>query len=401
MTFIDIAIRVANRTNKNITDAVTKARLYGHINDESKMAWDDYHWSFKWREYPIALVKDLATALTPASTATATPTASGSSPASGSRTVTLSTNALPDTTTHVGAFIRFLSDSIQNWYRITSIQSTSSFTIDPPYQIQPNTTQVSGTPVTGLSYEIKKLDYILPTEITDLGTANISYMGLPVAITSATGMALITQPPLYRGIPQTCSFMDSDFTGTTYSAGTITNTINTNTLTGTSTSWLSNVQQGDTLTITGDTYTNSANQTIKNKYTVYKVLSDTSLVTYQNFQVTNSSATNYTISRLFSRQMRVLPSADNPYTLYLRALRTHPDLVNDNDENDLTRRYPDAVIEGAVRRELGSSPDMREGQQYTFMSEGWRKARAADDAGSNKMNSVPIFNPRASGIRIL
>lgn len=399
MTLIDLAIRVANRTNKAITDSTAKARIVGHINDEAKMAWEDYHWSFRWREYPVALVKDLATALTPASTATVTPTGPGT-PVTGSRTVTLSTAALPDTTTHVGAFIRFLSDSIQNWYRITSVQSTSSFTIDPPYQLQP-TGQTAGVSIPNLSYEIKKLDYIIPTEMTDLGTANISYMGLPINIVSTTGMALVTQPPLYRGIPQTASFIDSDGVGSTYSTGTITNTINTNTLTGSGTSWLSNVFPGDRITITGDTFTNSAGQTISYTYTVYKVVSDTSIITYQNFQKTNSSATNYISTRIMGRQMRVLPSADNPYTVYMKAVRLYPQLINDNDENDLTLRYPDAVIEGAVRRELASSPDMREQLTAQMSMEAWRKAQAADDAGSNKSNSVPVWNARAAGIRIL
>lgn len=355
MTLLEAATRVARRSNKNINDTTTKARIIGHINDVCKPVWNEFPWTFRWREYALVTYPDVTSG-----TMTAT---------NGSRTLTAS--GTPFASVYEGGWIRFPQESIQNWYKIKKINSTSEALLDPPYQ---------GTTASGKEYELKKIDYSLPTEVWDMASINITYQRRPLSLISRSSMDAHQSPVLYKGPPRGTIY-GSDDLETTYTTGTVTGTIDTITLTGTTTAWLENVEPGDSITI-GD-YT----------YIIHSVESDTSIKLYNHLKVAASGAT-YSISRQFIREIRLEPSADDNYTLFVRGLRTFANLVHDDDTNELLYRYPSYVIDHAVELELFSSPDNRDRQALQKALMNWDKAHAEDRSMTITNNTRPIFTGR-------
>jgi hypothetical protein len=345
-TLSELITRVSNRCNKTAsTGSEAKTRITNWINLVCQEQWESYEWSFRTREYPIVL-----TAGTTSGTVTV---------ANGSQTVTASGTPFLSTV-HKGAFIRFTADAVNQWYRVQNVVSTSVLTIEPPYQ---------GSQTSGAMYELKRVDYILPADIQEIraityGTLN----NCPIILVS--GLELMD---LRIGTPDVAYLSTPDFRGSSYTC-TLSASINSHTVTGSGSAFLTNVQPGDTLT--DGVYT----------YVVYSVDTDTSLtlVNYTRAAIVSGS---YTFTRELSRTLRIVPSSDDEYVVYVRGLRKYAPLVNDLDKNEMTGRFPMAIVESAVRLELASSPDSREGQAFQISEELWRKARAEDQTLSPR---IPI-----------
>lgn len=350
--------RVVARLNKNANDTTVSNRIKAHINDACQEKWHGYAWSFRYREYPL-----VTTAQVTSGTMTAT---------NGSPTVTAS--GTPFVAAHTGAWIRFTADEIDVWYRVQTVNSSSSITIEPAYQ---------GTSGSGKAYQLCKTDYLLPSELTDLGSLSIQYNGYPVKPEAVRMMDGWDSPPLTVGAPCRIGILNQDVVKASYTTGTISGTISTNVVTGLGTAWLSNVVPGDVLLIDGDT----------NLYYVYKVDSDTQITLY-NYLTATAAADTYTISRQFGRVLRVWPCPDRAYVGFVKGLREYTPLVNGTDTNELLHRYPSAVIEAAVWREAGSSPDPREDPYYQKAEFMWARAQGEDEALLPQNNYNPIFNPR-------
>lgn len=351
MTLSELVTRVANRTNKNPSDTATKTRLIAHVNNVCRSVWNGFEWSFRFTEYPIALTADVTSGTMTATNASKTVTASGT----------------PfDTTLHKGAFIRFTGDSPTAFYRVQNVVSTSVVTIEPAYQ---------GATGSGKAYELKKVDYILPPECLDYQSFYTSGMNRPRQFTSGLG-----DIDMGVGTPQRGYLSKPDFKGSTYSA-TLSASSGSRTITGAASSFLTNVMPGDTLT--DGTYT----------YTVYSIETDTSLTLY-NYTKQAIASGSYTFTRQFSRAARFLPSANNSYVFYVTGLRQYAPLVHDNDVNELTQFYPEAIEESAVRLEMGSSPDSREGQQLAIQDAWWADAKARDRKLTPRSTEVPILSLR-------
>jgi hypothetical protein len=357
VTLLEALTRIASRTNKDISNTTVKARLLGHLNDACQEKWDGFEWSFRWRDYPLVLTADVTSGTMTATNGSSTVTASGTPFVTG---------------VHENGWIRFTEDSVSTWYRVHSVDSTATITIEPAYQ---------GTTGANKLYELKRTDYRLPTELADVGAINITSQGKPLGVSTLGSLDLNYQPDLKRGYPTMAALFDTDFKGATYSTGTVSGSINTRSITGSGTSWRSNVSPGDTMTFASV------------KYTVYRVESDTSITLYQNLQATVSGA-SYTSVRQFGRILRLTPSADQAYVVFVRGLRRYAPLVNDNDINDFLNRYPAAVIEAAVWRELGSSPDPREASNYMKSEQMWNNAIAEDRKLTARKNQAPIWSPR-------
>lgn len=355
--------RVANRLNKNVNDTTVTTRLKNHLNDAMQEKWLGYSWSFRWHEYPLVLSPQV-TDTSSSSTLTAT---------NGSQSVT-STGTPFISVTHVGAWLRFMGDTYQSWYRIVAVNSTSSVTIEPAYQ---------GTSGSLKTFQLCKTDYNLPTELSNLGYVKITYNGLPLKIQHQVQLDGFFQPPLSVGPPYAAALLSQDFTSTTYTTGTVTGTINTNTLTGSSTAWLANIQPGDEIVISGDTTT----------YRVQSVQSDTSLTLYNKLAAAAAGAT-YTMTRQFTNLMRVQPCPDQAYVCFLRGLRGYSPLTNDADTNELLMRFPFAVIEAAVWREASSSPDQRENALFQKSEMMWQEAQSQDTEILPQVNYAPIWDSR-------
>lgn len=359
LTLTTAISRVAARLNKNANDTTVAARIKNHINDACLEKWHAYPWSFRWREYPLVL-----SARVTSGTLTAT---------NGSQTVTASGTPF-DTTLHKGAWIRFTGDTLQAVYRIINVVSTSSVTIEPAYQ---------GTTGSSKAYELCKIDYLLPTDLSDVGRITVTYSGLNLPVRHQMTMSDYYQFPAGVGSPDSVTVFRQSQTLSTYTTGTLSGTVSTTAITGVGTAWLSNVTPGDELVISGDT----------NTYKVLSVESDTAMTLYNNLSATATGA-SYTISRQYGKLLRVTPVPDNPYVLFVKGLRAYAPLVNNSDTNELLVRWPHAVIESACSREAGSSPDPREDSIYMKSEKLWQIAEDEDEALIPYTNYTPIFDPR-------
>lgn len=359
LIFTQAVTRVCNRLNKNSSDTSVTARIKNHINDLCQEKWNGFAWSFRWREYPLVLSAQVTSG-----TMTAT---------NGSRTVTASGTPF-DTSLHKGAWIRFTGDTLQAFYRVITVVSTSQITIEPAYQ---------GTTGSGKAYQLCKTEYLLPTEVGDLGRVKVTYNGMPLNIENHMQTDGYYQPPISIGPPYSVAMYNQDQTYTTYTTGTVTGTSGTLTLTGSGTSWLTNLQPGDEIVINGDT----------NTYIVNSIDSDTQVTLY-NFLGSSPSGATYTASRQFGKVLRVQPCPDNAYVCFVKGLRTYSPLVNNSDTNELLIRYPTAVIEGAIWREAGSSPDPREDSYFQRAEFLWQTAQGEDERILPETNYNPIWNAR-------
>lgn len=362
LTLTNLVTRVANRLNKNANDSIVATRIKNHINDTCLEKWNSYAWSFRYRDYPLVLSPVVTTG-----TVTAT---------NGSQTVTASGTPF-STTTHVGAWIQFTEDSTQAVYRVQAVASTSSLTIEPAYQ---------GTTGSGKSYRLCVTDYLLPSEVLDTASLSVSYNGRPLSMSHQLTTNEYLAPVLTSGTPTSVTVFNRRITSSSYSTGTVSGTINTSTLTGVGTAWLTNVMPGDEITISGDT----------NIYKVYAVNSDTSLTLY-NLLVSAASGAAYSTSRQFGKVLRITPCSDTSYVCYVKGLRAYTPLLNNSDVNELLYRYPHAVVEGAVWREAGSSPDPREDGLYMRSEKLWMDAMSEDEQLFPMRNNQPIWDSRQQG----
>jgi hypothetical protein len=358
-TLTQAVSRVASRLNKNANDTAVYTRIKNHINDTCLEKWDGYAWSFRFRDFPLVLTAEVTSG-----TMTAT---------NGSQTVTASGTPF-DSSVHRGQWITFTGDTVQSWYRIVTVNSTSSVTIQPAYQ---------GTSGGSKLYRLATTDYILATEITDVGSLTVTYNGVPLRVRHQNNILNTFQQSMATGTPQIVTVLNQDQRGSSYSTGTVSGTINTPTLTGVGTTWLSNIQPGDEIVITGDT----------NTYRVFNVDSDTSITLYNNLAIAPSAAA-YTATRQFGKVLRLDPSPDKAYVCFIKGLRAYSPLVNTADTNEMLVRYPFAVIEGAIWREAGASPDPREDSLYMKSEKMWMTAQGEDEALFGQQNNTPIYDPR-------
>lgn len=359
MNLLDAVTRVCDdcKLDPNRTD--TTARVKRELNRCCSEIWDGYHWTFRWRDYRIVTDTDYTTG-----TVTAT---------NGSRTITGAGATF--SSSHVNWHIYFPGDSVQNWYKIRAYTSSSQLELDVSYQ---------GTSGSLKTYVLRHFDYVLPTEITDFGSLKVSSYNKPMTVFEASSLDLLEATPISSGSPSAIAIYSSDSAPTVYSTGTLSGTIDTLTVTGSGTSWLSNIYPGDRLTI--GSY----------DYTIRSVDSDTQLSLYNYQQVTSAALTTYTITRQFGRIGRIMwPSVYN-YTIEVRALRKYANLVNDNDTNELLYRYPNTVLTKVSSLELKGQSDQRRQQLEAEAQFYIAQAQAQDELLTNKEAVVPIFSYRQS-----
>lgn len=364
MTLTQFITRVCNRTNKNPSDTTVTARIKGHVNNVGQEKWDGFPWSFRKREHALVLTADVTDT---SSNCTLTAT-------NGNRAVTASGTPFVSGT-HENCWLRFRNDADLAWYRVLSVNSTSQVTIDPAYQ---------GTTGSLKTFELKKTDYLLPTELSELHEVNVTFLNRDIDIVSKRDLESAGFPPLdARSAPTRAAILNDDFTGSVYSTGTVSGAINTRTLTGSGSTWLGNVSPGDEVVINGDT----------NTYKVFSVDSNTQITLYNNLVVAASGAT-YTATRQFGRYLRIYPSPDKAYVLFVTGFRKWANLVNNADVNEFLHRCASALEESCVSLEQGSSPDAREDSAFQKAEIKWQDAQAQDEKLTPRRNVRPIWNLR-------
>lgn len=362
MNLLDTIQRVADDSNIRSSISDVRDRVVREINRVCEEIWNGFRWSFRWRNYRIVTDVDVTTGTVTLS--------------NGSRTI--SGVGTPFSSSQVGWHIYFPGDSVLNWYKIRAFTSSTQLEMDVPY---------TGTSGSLKTYILRHFDYVLPTEPWDLGSVTVTADRRVIDILEPYSMDLSAPVPISKGYVSAVSIFSSDSAITTYSTGSVSGTINTNTLTGSGTSWLSNIYPGDTVTI--GSYS----------YRVRTVDSDTQISLYNAQQVTSAAAT-YTITRQFGRIMRIFWPSAYAYTLDIRALRIYQPLVNNNDTNELLYRCSNAIILKTSALELQRQPDNRSAELDKKAEFAITKARAEDDALTIKNQIAPIYSYRhRSGTR--
>lgn len=356
MTLSEIIVAAGERINKPVSNSDVKSRFIRHTNTIREFAWDKFDWSFKKRGWAIRTYPQV--------------TSGTCSVSNGSNSVTFSASVL--SSPYVGGYFRVNGSVPESWYKIVA-QGGTTATLEIPYQ---------GTTNTLATYEVRKLDYILPSEST--GSVQMTdSMSAPIRV-----LSYLTRPTLIAdsvGRPCSAVVWSSDSIGTTYTTGTISGSVDTRTITGSGTSWLTNVTPGDQLEII------VANSTYK--YNVRSVESDTSLTLYQFLRVAISAGTSYTARNQFGRIVRFQPSPNDEYVIPIYGARHIYPLAHDNDTDELLSYHSSALIEGIIGLEQGASPDNRENPQMAkFFSMLGTKA-GTDYRDSGAVNPAPISIP--------
>lgn len=356
MNLSDLITRVADDSNTRSSISSIGDRLTREINRVCEEIWNGFRWSFRWKNYRIVTDTDVTSG-----TVTAT---------NGSRTVTGAGTGF--SSSQATWHIYFPGDSILNWYKVRSVTSSSQIELDVPY------TGVTGS---SKSYILRHFDYVLPTEPWDLGAVVVTADNRVIPILEPYSIEVIGPIPISNGCVDAVAIYSSDYAPTTYSTGTVSGTLNTNTLTGVGTSWLSNIYPGDTVVI--GSYT----------YRVRSVDSDTQISLYNAQQVT-SSAVTYTITRQFGRIMRIMWPSTYAYTLDIRALRIYQPLVNNSDTNELLYRCSNAISLKVSALELKRQNDQRSQILERDAEFALQKARAEDDSLTVREQVAPIHSYR-------
>lgn len=356
MTLSEIITVAGGRTNKPVTVSDVKTRFISHVNTIREFSWDKFDWSFKRRGYSIRTYDQISSGT--------------ASVVNGSNTATLSSSLL--SSPYVGAYFRVSAGVPASWYRVVA-QGGTTLVLDVPYQGATNTVAL---------YEVRKLDYLVPSEING---ALIMTDSLSNEIFVDSVMTRPTLIPDSRGRPNRAVVWSDDPIGTTYTTGTISGSVDTRIITGSGTSWLSNVVPGDQLEVVVSSVTY--------KYNVRSVESDTSITLYQFLRIAISASTSYTIRNQFGRIVRFSPNADDEYVVSLYGQRHIYPLAHDNDIDELLAYHSSALVEGIIGLEQGASPDNRENPQMAKFLAMLATKSGSDVRASGVSNPAPISIP--------
>lgn len=207
------------------------------------------------------------------------------------------------------------------YYKIASVTNGTTLILTQPFQ---------GTTLTEV-YQIWKDEYRLYPEVHSIG-GFIDYQ-LQQVMRETWPREMKDSFPLPTSIENPNVFnVIGRANSTVYSTGQLSGTQNTNVLTGTATSWLSNVEPGFELTI--GSYT----------YHVKAVNSDTELELYQNLVQTVTNAT-YSAKGKNALVVRFKKPTSQRIVHYWYYAKDYP-FVNDYDEDWIAEMFPKVVSNG-------------------------------------------------------
>jgi len=323
MNALDLAKEIATLAGYTITgasgaDPSNKTRAFRRLNSIKSDVISRYggRWPSQYREGWLAIVPLY-------STGTITVT-------NGSRTVTGSGTAW-SSTSHNKAKILIGGA----YYKIGNVASATSITLSQPFQ---------GTSASSLSYQIWVDEYRLHPEVLSIGgfvdyewqaTLDESYprnmkVSYPLPINSEL-------PTVYTVIGRKDMTLDS--------TGTVSGTINTNTLTGSGTSWLSTLEPG--MEIVVGSYT----------YHVRSIESDTSVTLYQYLAATITAGTSFAAKGKNCIVVRFREPTAQRIVHYWYWAKSYP-LVNDIDEDWVAEIYNEVLLSGAVNKDYLDKNDV-------------------------------------------
>lgn len=148
----------------------------------------------------------------------------------------------------------------------------------------------------------------------------------------------------YPTIPDVYTVVGRNALTSSYSTGTVSVTINTNTWTGVGTAWLANIKPGMTLVVGANTYH------------VKQVNSDTELETYQLAVVAAVGLAYATYSKNALKIRFKLPTTQR-LVKYWYWGKDYP-LINDNDEDWIAEMFPKVIIDGVLKYDYMDKADV-------------------------------------------
>ena len=265
-------------------------------------------------DLPYLMTDGYITTIAPYETGTVTAT-------NASKTITGSSTVF--TAAMVGRKFKVSSDNA--YYRIAAFVSTTEITLETAYE---------GTTASGSSYTIFKDEYKLPADLDVYKVMRQLERQIALTDIDNTAFDLLNPSPHSSGQPSISVLVGTKLD--TYSTGTVSITVNTSTVTGSSTVWtgVEGLSKGSKITI--GVYV----------YTVKSIDSDTSITIYEKASAT-ASASTYSISLdNYIIQLAAYPSeAKNIYFKYQRLPFI---LINDEDIPDLPDQWHHVLITGGL-----------------------------------------------------
>lgn len=256
----------------------------------------------------------------------------------GTVTVTLGSNTVTGSNTlwasNAAQGYKFLAPD-GAYYKIGSVVSDTSIVLTQPYQ---------GTSDSGKGYQIWKDEYVLYPEATSIGGFLDYQLGQIMSESWPKNMKDSFPVPVNIEPPNVYTIIGTKTYSNVYSTGTVTGAVNTSTLTGSGTSWLSNLQPGYTIII--GSYT----------YHVKCVFSDTSLELYQNLVVAVAGQA-YSAQGKNALIVRFKEPTSQRIVHYWYWAKDYP-FVNDNDEDWIAEKYPEVLQLGAVVKDYLDKNDV-------------------------------------------
>jgi hypothetical protein len=236
------------------------------------------------------------------------------------------------------AKIRFGAD--KEWYRIADVSAVGTLTIYPAYL---------GTDKVASTYEIYKDEFLLNPDVDKYKLLRNMEDNSILFSTHPSEMDSLTPNPQNSG-----SIVAEAMVGTygfAYVDGSVEGTINTTTLTGTGTAWLTTPGIGRMSQIKIGNYV----------YTVSMVIDETTIVLFEPLKESIVAGTEYSISmNNLVVQLSDLP--DEAISVYYRYFRMPSPLVNDYDVPDMPLAWHWLLMYGALSIMFLHKGDMNKSQ---------------------------------------
>ena len=299
MRFADIVTRVKALTNVSSQDDLIKDSIIMGLDRATA------------QDLPYLMSEGFITTVAPYETGTVDVT---------NNSATVTGNSTVWTSAMVGRKIRVAGENA--YYRIKAVGGVTSITLEVPYQ---GTTKTLGLG-TNPTYSIYKDEYKLPADCDTYKVLRQIENARSMISVEATAFDIAEPAPQATGSPAFEVLIGTRLD--VYTTGTISGTINTTTITGASTEWLSveGLSKGSKITIGNYVYT------------VKSVDSDTQLTIYEKQLATSALLTTYSIS-LDNMILQFFYIPDAIENIYFRYQRIPYLLVNDSDVPDLPDKY--------------------------------------------------------------
>lgn len=282
----------------------------------------------------------------------------------GTVTVTLDSRTVTGaSTTFTSAMVgrKFLGPD-NAYYKIAAYVSATELTLTQPYQ---------SASTSGASYQIWKDEYVLyPDVYSVVDFINYSVPQQLVEDTNKHGRLLNPRSTANRS-PAVFSVLGRSRVSGSYSTGTLSGTIATRTLTGSGTSWLSNLEPGYEIKVTVGLITYY--------YHVDTVDSDTQVTIREYVVATISAATTYSAAGRNALIVRFTAPASQSVVSYGYFAKTYS-LLNDDDEDWILELYPHVVQAGVAKYDFIDKNDPTRAAQASQIYEDYISNAHMSDA---------------------